>query len=96
MVKINNAFLFMHYHLHNLVDSAVLILYGIDRAYITITSIFTFKNAIDNPGIVRIIVGAYTTEGYTYIIEQYRKGIASYGMPHAFFYCSSFHLCIKK
>jgi len=22
MVKINNAFLFMHYHLHNLLDSA--------------------------------------------------------------------------
>lgn len=51
---------------------------------IIITSIFTFKNAIDNPGIVRSIVRAQTSEDYTYIIEQYRKGIASYGMPHAF------------
>jgi len=51
---------------------------------IIITSIFTFKNAIDNPGIVRSIVGAQATEDYTYILEQYRKGIASYGMPHAF------------
>jgi len=51
---------------------------------IIFTSIFTFKNTIDNPGIVRRLAGAYTTEGYTYILEQYRKGIASYGMPHAF------------
>jgi len=51
---------------------------------IIITSIFTFKNAIDNPGIVKSIVGAQATEDYTYILEQYRKGIASYGMPHAF------------
>lgn len=51
---------------------------------IILTSIFTFKNAIDNPGIVRSIVGAQATEDYTYILEQYRKGIASYGMPHAF------------
>ena len=51
---------------------------------IIITSIFTFKNAIDNPGIVRSVVGAQATEDYTHIIEQYRKGIASYGMPHAF------------
>ncbi len=51
---------------------------------IIITSIFTFKNAIDNPGIVKSIVDAQATEDYTYILEQYRKGIASYGMPHAF------------
>jgi hypothetical protein len=51
---------------------------------IILTSIFTFKNAINNPGIVRSIVGAQATEDYTYILEQYRKGIASYGMPHAF------------
>lgn len=51
---------------------------------IIITSIFTFKNAVDNPGIVRSIVVAQATEDYTYILEQYRKGIASYGMPHAF------------
>jgi len=51
---------------------------------IIITSIFTFKNAIDNPGIVRIVFGAQVMGDYTYVIEQYRKGIASYGMPHAF------------
>jgi len=51
---------------------------------IIITSIFTFKNSVDNPGIVRAIVGAQATEDYTYIIEKYRKGIASYGMVHAF------------
>ena len=32
---------------------------------IIITSIFTFKNAIDNPGIVRSVVGAQATEDYT-------------------------------
>ena len=52
---------------------------------IIITSIFTFINAIDNPGIVRSVAGgAQTKEDYTYIIEHYRKGITSYGMPHAF------------
>jgi hypothetical protein len=51
---------------------------------IIITSFFTIKNSIDNPGIVRIIVGIDTMENYTYVIEQYRKGIAPYAMPHAF------------
>jgi hypothetical protein len=51
---------------------------------IVITSILTIFQAHNNPGIVRSIVGAQNMKDYIYIIDQYRKGLTSYAMPHAF------------
>ena len=55
---------------------------------IIITSVLTILQAYNNPsialGIVRSIVAAQINENYTYIIDQYRKGVTSYAMPHAF------------
>jgi len=77
------ATLFLIYMRNNDVKNARTVAI-VSMLIIIVSSIFTFKNAIDNPRIVRTIVSAQTTGDYTYIIEQYRKGIVSYGMPHAF------------
>jgi len=51
---------------------------------IIITSVLTFLQAYNNPGIVRSIVVIESIQDNIRRIELYKKGVTSYAIPHAF------------